>query len=53
MSGVNLMIDTYPVGIKLSDFVLVFGTVLLVSVIASAISSTLSVKNSINLRDDL
>ncbi len=53
MSGVNLMIDTYPVGIKLSDFVLVFVTVLLVSVIASAISSTLSVKNSINLRDDL
>ena len=53
MSGVNLMIDTYPVGIKLSDFVLVFGTVLLVSVIASAISSTLSVKNSMNLRDDL
>ena len=53
MSGVNLMIDTYPVGIKLSDFVLVFGTVLLVSVIASAISSTLSVKNLMNLRDDL
>jgi lipoprotein-releasing system permease protein len=53
MSGVNLMIDTYPVGIKLSDFVLVFGTVLLVSMIASAISSTLSVKTSINLRDDL
>ena len=53
MSGVNLMIDTYPVGIKLSDFVLVFGTVLLVSVIASAISSTLSVNNSMNLRDDL
>ena len=53
MSGVNLMIDTYPVGIKLSDFVLVFGTVLLVSVIASAISSTLSVKNLMNLREDL
>ena len=47
------MVDTYPVGIKLSDFVLVFGTVLLVSMIASAISSTLSVKTSINLRDDL
>lgn len=53
MSGTNLMVDTYPVGIKLTDFVLVFGTVLLVSVIASAISSTLSVKNSMNLRDDL
>ena len=53
MSGANLMIDTYPVGIKLSDFILVFGTVLLVSVIASAISSTLSVKNLMNLREDL
>jgi len=53
MSGANLMIDTYPIGIKLSDFILVFGTVLLVSVIASAISSTLSVKNSMNLREDL
>lgn len=53
MSGTNLMVDTYPVGIKLTDFVLVFGTVLLVSVIASAISSTLSVKNSMNLREDL
>ncbi len=53
MSGVNLMIDTYPVGIKLSDFVLVFVTVLLVSVIASAISSTLCVKYSMNLWDDL
>lgn len=53
MSGANLMIDTYPVGIKLSDFILVFGTVLLVSVIASAISSRLSVKNTLNLREDL
>ena len=53
MSGANLMIDTYPVGIKLSDFILVFGTVLLVSVIASAISSRLSVKNTMNLREDL
>lgn len=53
MSGTNLMIDSYPVGIKLTDFVLVFGTVLLVSLIASAISSRLSVKNSVNLREDL
>lgn len=53
MSGTNLMIDSYPVGIKLADFVLVFGTVLLVSLIASAISSRLSVKNAVNLREDL
>lgn len=53
MSGANLMIDSYPIGIKPTDFILVFGTVLLVSVIASAISSRLSVKNSMNLREDL
>ena len=53
MSGANMIIDHYPVGIKLSDFILVFGTVLTVSVIASVISSRLSVKNSFNLRDDL
>jgi lipoprotein-releasing system permease protein len=53
MSGASLIIDHYPVGIKLFDFVLVFGTVLTVSLIASAISSRLSVKNSFNLREDL
>ena len=53
MSGVNLLIDSYPVGIKWTDFILVFGTVLLVSLIASSISSRLSVKNAQNLREDL
>lgn len=53
MSGTNLIIDSYPVGIKWTDFVLVFGTVLLVSLIASSISSRLSVKNTQNLREDL
>lgn len=53
MSGTNLMIDSYPVGIKPTDFILVFGTVLLVSLAASGISSRLSVKNSVNLREDL
>lgn len=53
MSGVNMLIDYYPVGIKFSDFILVFGTVLTVSTIASAISSRLSVKNTIDLREDL
>jgi lipoprotein-releasing system permease protein len=37
MSGANLIIDHYPVGIKISDFVLVFGTVLIVSVIVGVI----------------
>ena len=53
MAGVNMMIDYYPVGIKFSDFILVFGTVLTVSTIASAISSRLSVKNTVDLREDL
>lgn len=53
MGGANMMIDTYPVAIKFFDFVLVFGTVLSVSIIASAISSRLSVKNIGNLREDL
>jgi len=53
MAGVSLMIDSYPVTIKGSDFILVFGTVLLVSLVASAISSRLSVKNTRNLRLDL
>ena len=53
MSGANMIIDHYPVGIKLTDFFLVFATVLIVSVIASGISSRLSVKNTVNLRKDL
>lgn len=53
MSGANMIIDHYPVGIKWSDFILVFGTVLIVSVIASGISSRLSVKNTVDLREDL
>lgn len=53
MSGNNLMISAYPVGIKLTDFFLVFGTVFLVSIIASAISSRLSVRNSMSLKEAL
>ncbi|MEJ7692307.1 FtsX-like permease family protein [Daejeonella sp.] len=53
MAGASLIIDSYPVGIKWTDFILVFGTVLLVSLIASGISSTLSVKNTGSLREEL
>lgn len=53
MAGASLLIDSYPVGIKWTDFILVFGTVLLVSLIASAISSRLSVKDTGSLREDL
>jgi len=53
LAGVNMMIDSYPIGIKASDFILVLATVLFVSLIASFISSRLSVKTSRNLREDL
>lgn len=53
MAGASLLIDSYPVGIKWTDFILVFGTVLLVSLIASSISSRLSVKNTGSLREEL
>jgi lipoprotein-releasing system permease protein len=53
MGGANMMIDSYPVAINIFDFILVFGTVLLVSMIASVISSRLSVKNMGSLREDL
>ncbi len=53
MSGASFLVDSYPVVLKGTDFILVFGTVLLVSLIASAISSRLSVKNTGSLREEL
>ena len=45
--------DAYPIGLKLSDFILVFLTVTLISVIASGISSRLSVNKIYDLKEDL
>ncbi|MES2872403.1 MAG: FtsX-like permease family protein [Bacteroidota bacterium] len=53
MSGASFLIESYPIVLKGSDFILVLGTVLTVSLIASAISSRLSVKNTRSLREDL
>ena len=53
MSGATFLIESYPVVLKGSDFILVLVTVLAVSLIASAISSRLSVKNTGSLKDDL
>ena len=53
MSGASFLIESYPVALKGSDFILVLGTVLTVSLIASAISSRLSVKNTGSLREEL
>ena len=53
MGSMNLITNSYPVTLKLMDFILVFGTVILVSLMASSISSRLSIKHIENLRDDL
>ncbi|WP_026897186.1 FtsX-like permease family protein [Daejeonella oryzae] len=53
MGSTNLITTSYPITLKWMDFILVFGTVILVSLMASSISSRLSVKHIENLRDDL
>jgi len=47
------VVDAYPVDIKLSDFGLVFLTVMIISVIASAISAQLSIKGLDDIKQDL
>ncbi len=49
----NLLIDAYPVEIRLLDYLLVGVTVLIISFIASYISSRLSTKKFEQLRTDL
>lgn len=46
MSGSGLISDTYPIALKGTDFLLVFGTVFVISGIASYISSKLSLKSN-------
>lgn len=53
MGQASFITDAYPVAMKVADFGLVFFTVTLISIIASGISSRLSVKNVYNLKDDL
>jgi lipoprotein-releasing system permease protein len=47
------VLDAYPVDIKLSDIALVFFTVIVIAVIASGISSSLSVKRLDEIKTDL
>ena len=49
----SFITDAYPVGLNISDFVLVFFTVTLISIIASGISSRLSVSKIYDLKEDL
>ena len=51
--GPNPLLESYPIGLKISDFVLVTLTVLGISAIASAISSRLSVKTLDQLKETL
>lgn len=53
MGTVEMVVDAYPIDLKLSDFVLVFLTVFLISLMASWISSRLSIKHIVSLKDDL
>lgn len=53
MGEVNMLIEAYPVAFKWTDFVLVFVTVNLISVLASAIASRLSVKHLVEMKGDL
>ena len=47
--GENLVTDVYPVDIRYSDFLLVFLTVFAISALISAVSSRLSVKQTVRL----
>ncbi|HEY1025802.1 MAG TPA: FtsX-like permease family protein [Sphingobacteriaceae bacterium] len=53
MGSSQMIVDAYPVAMKMQDFFLVFITVFVVSFLASSISSRLSVKHIGSLKDDL
>ena len=53
MAEGNLMVNAYPIALKLSDFILVFLTVFCISFFASYISSRLSVKSFEQLKQAL
>jgi len=46
-------LDAYPIGIKIADFVLVFLTVMSISVVASGISARISVKGLEDIKQEL
>ena len=53
MAETNFVTDAYPIALKAPDFVLVFLTVTLISAIASAISSRLSIKTLSQIKTEL
>ncbi len=50
---INVPNNAYPVDLKLSNFILVFLTVMVISVIASGISARLSIKGLDDIKQDL
>jgi len=53
MGSAYTAMDAYPIAIKLSDFGLVFLTVMVISVIAAGISAKISVKSLDDIKQDL
>lgn len=53
MGGGNLLVSTYPVILKFKDFLMVFFTVLFVSIIASGISARWSMQHFDNVKENL
>jgi lipoprotein-releasing system permease protein len=53
MGSTNSMIDAYPIALLARDFILVFLTVSVISVIASGISARLSIKGLDDIKQDL
>jgi len=45
--------DAYPIAIKFTDFILVFLTVMVISVIASGISAKVSIKGLADIKQEL
>jgi lipoprotein-releasing system permease protein len=53
MGSEHTVIDAYPVALRLSDFIVVFLTVGCIAVVASGISSRLSVKRLDEIKQEL
>lgn len=53
MADVSFESDAYPIGLKVTDFILVFLTVTLISIITSRISSRLSIKTLSQMKEQL
>ncbi len=53
MGSAGTVLDAYPIGLKINDFILVFLTVSTIAVVASGISARLSVEGLDEIKQDL